>query len=1034
MRNRYALLLCLAGAEIILASLCISAQTYKATILGRISDGSGAAVSGAKVTATNLETGISVTTLSNQDSGYVIAQLVPGRYRVMVEAAGFKTFTREAVTLEVDRTLRIDAQLEVGEISDEVLITGEASVIATEIAALGSLIGNEEILDIPLNGRNYLSLALLSPGVVPAAAGANPHNINGARSDHVSYLIDGVSNVDRRGNQPAVTPPIDAIREFRIITNSFSAEYGRLGGAVISVALMSGTNELHGKLYEFHRNDALDARAFFDREVPKLIRNQFGAALGGPVIASKTFFFFSYEGISNREGQTRLARVPTLEERRGLFPAPIRNPFTRRPFPGNAIPADLISPIAARILPFIPEPNRAGAFNFFAEETARQRSNNFTVKLDHYFGGADQIAARFLLDDSSSRSPFRSTAIPGFGATRDIRSQQWSLSYTRIFTSKIMNEARIGFIRTAFLERAVNAGKDTSSEVGITGVASGAGLASIVISGLPEIGDATFLPDEWTDNEYVISDTAGITAGSHDLRFGGDFQRSQHFNQFAAFTGGQIAFLGPFSGNPFADFLLGLPVQTARQVGTNKSYLFSNYFGVFIQDGWKLLPGLTLNLGVRYDLNRPPVEKYDRWANFIPELGRQVLAGEEGFGRALVKTDRNNFAPRIGFAYRPFGDAKTVVRGGYGIYYGFDLQFTMYQLLGATAFPFTRLEIYPAIAVGNPSLANPFPASRPGLSPGANSPNGWDFENPTPYTQNWNLTIGREIANNLGVEASYVGTKGTHQSVTLNINQAIRTPQGSMLPFPGFGRIALQSLGASSSYNALHLSVRKRFSRGLAFRSSFAWSKAIDNASFGSAARQPQDPRDLRAERGLAEFDRRRTWSSDFLYELPFGRGRAFGNDSSRGLDALLGGWQVNAIIHLYDGRPFTPVVSTANQQAGFAVRPDRLAPGELSDPTIEQWFDPAAFVPVPPTEFRFGNSGRNILIGPGAIIFDASVFKEFALPWEAHRLQFRAEFFNVPNRANFGQPDPRIDQPTAGVINSAGPGRQVQFALKYIF
>jgi hypothetical protein len=469
-------------------------------------------------------------------------------------------------------------------------------------------------------------------------------------------------------------------------------------------------------------------------------------------------------------------------------------------------------------------------------------------------------------------------------------------------------------------------------------------------------------------------------------------------------------------------------------VGTNKSYLFSNYFGVFIQDGWKLLPGLTLNLGVRYDLNRPPVEKYDRWANFIPELGRQVLAGEEGFGRALVKTDRNNFAPRIGFAYRPFGDAKTVVRGGYGIYYGFDLQFTMYQLLGATAFPFTRLEIYPAIAVGNPSLANPFPASRPGLSPGANSPNGWDFENPTPYTQNWNLTIGREIANNLGVEASYVGTKGTHQSVTLNINQAIRTPQGSMLPFPGFGRIALQSLGASSSYNALHLSVRKRFSRGLAFRSSFAWSKAIDNASFGSAARQPQDPRDLRAERGLAEFDRRRTWSSDFLYELPFGRGRAFGNDSSHGLDALLGGWQVNAIIHLYDGRPFTPVVSTANQQAGFAVRPDRLAPGELSEPTIEQWFDPAAFVPVPPTEFRFGNSGRNILIGPGAIIFDASVFKEFALPWEAHRLQFRAEFFNVPNRANFGQPDPRIDQPTAGVINSAGPGRQVQFALKYIF
>lgn len=1032
--KKFPSLLVLILTELFLITFSVSGQTYKATLVGRITDQTGAIIPNAKITAANIETNISTSTLSDDDGNYIIPQLVPGMYRVTIEAKSFKTSTLEAVTIEADRTLRVDAQLEVGEISDEVLITDDAPVITTEASSLGSTIRNREILDIPLNGRNYLSLALLAPGVVPAAAGANPHNINGARPDHVSYLVDGVSNVDRRGNQPVVTPSIDAIREFRIITNSFSSEYGRLGAGVISVALVSGTNRVHGALYEFHRNDALDARGFFDTETAKLIRNQFGGVIGGPLIKNKTFYFASYEGLRNREGQTRLARVPTLEERRGLFQTPIRNPFTRQLFPGNQIPSNLINRIASNILPFIPEPNRAGALNFIAERTAAQSADNFSVKIDHHASGSDQITGRFLIEDSSLDSPFRSTAIPGFGATRDARSQHWSVSHTHIFTPKLINEARLAFIRTSFAERSINAGRDTSSEAGITGVANGRGLASIVIAGLPEIGDATFLPDEWTDNEYVVSDTVSLIKGAHDIRLGGDYQRSQHFNLFAAFVGGQIAFLGSFTGNPFADFLLGLPVQTLRQVGTNKSYLFSNYSGLFVQDNWKARSDLTINLGLRYDLNTPPVEKYDRWANFIPSLQRQALAGEEGFPRALVKTDYNNFAPRVGFAYRPGDSAKTVVRGGYGIYYGFDLQFTMYQLLGATAFPFTQLEIYPAVAIGNPSLSAPFPTTRPGLSPGATSPNGWDYENPTPYLQNWNLTIGHELTRDFGIEVSYVGTKGTHQSVALNINQTVRTRQGNITPFPGFGRILVQSLGASSSYNALQVTAQKRFSRGLAFRSSFTWSKAIDNASFGTNARQPQNPSDLSSERGLAEFDRRKTLSGDFVYEIPFGRGRRFGSDINKGLDALAGGWQVNGIILVYDGRPFTPVVSTANQQAGFAVRPDRIRSGEVANPTIERWYDPRAFAVVPASEFRFGTSGRNILIGPGLVTLDASIFKEFALPVESHRLQFRAEFFNLTNRANFGQPDPRIDQPTAGAISSAGPGRQIQFALKYMF
>ncbi len=1020
--------------ELVFGASPIFAQGYKASILGNVTDQTGATVVGATVTATNTQTNISTSAESDESGSYVIRQLVPGSYRISVGASGFKRASSRGFELQVDQTLRIDVSLEAGVVAEEITVSPDAIVVNTETASLGEVITNREILDIPLNGRNYLSLATLAPGVVPAAAGANPFNINGARSDHVNYLIDGVSNVDRRGNQPVASPSIDAIQEFKVITGNFSAEYGRLSDGVISVALLSGTRTFHGSLFEFHRNDALDARSFFDPDTSKLIRNQFGGVLNGPVASDSTFFLFSYEGLRNREGQTRLARVPTLDERAGIFAAPIRNPFTRRPFAGNAIPAELISPVASNILSFIPLPNREGALNFIANETLREDQDNFIAKLDHYIGDSDQITGRFILNDLDAGLPFRSSSLTGFGSTRRSRSAQWSVSYTHAFGRNFINEARLGFVRNTFSERSVNAGKNTSAETGVTGVARGTGLANIVISGLPEIGDPTFLPDEWTDNEYVVSDSAGIVAGRHQMRFGGDFQRSQHFNLFASFAGGQIAFIGAFSGNPFADFLLGLPVQTIRQVGTNKSYLFSNYYGFYFQDDWNVRSDLTLNLGIRYDLNQPPVEKYDRWANFILSEGRQVRAGEDGFGRRLVRTDKNNFSPRLGFAWRPGGSAKTVVRGGYGVFTAFDLQFTMYQLLGATAFPFTRLELFQAVAVGNPSLSDPFPASRPGLTPGASSPNGWEFDNPTPYQQTWSLTVGREFTRSLGVEASYVGTKATHLSTTLNVNQTIRTPEGNISPFPGFGRILVQSLGGNSSYNALQLKAEKRFGGGFEFRSSFTWSKAIDDLSFGSASRLPQDPRNLRAERGLAEFDRRRVWATDFVYELPVGRGRVFGNNFHSALEAILGGWQVNAIIQLYDGRPFTPVVSTANAQAGFATRPDRLGSGEVIDPGINRWFDVTDFSPVPATEFRFGNSGRDILTGPGSIILDASLFKSFTLPLEGHRLQFRAEFFNLPNHANFGQPDARIDQPTAGVIGSAGPGRQIQFALKYIF
>lgn len=1022
---------------VVLALSCsgnVQAQGYKAVIVGRVTDPSGAAISHARVTVRNLETNIESTVRSEVDGLYLAAQLPPGRYRLSVEAPGFRGFVRPELTLQVDQTVREDVTLALGPLNEEVIIQGDAPPITTESASLGKVITNQEIVDIPLNGRNYLSLALLAPGVVPAPTGANPHNINGARADHVSYLIDGVSNVNRRGNEPVASPSIDAIQEFKILTNSFSAEYGRLGGGIVSVALKSGANRFHGSLYEFLRNDAFDARGFFDQQVPNLKRNQFGGVFSGPVWKERTFFLFSYEGLRNREELTRLARVPTVEERAGVFATAIRNPFTRQPFPDNTIPPAMIQPLAARLLGLIPAPNRSGALNFVTVGNLPTDGENFIAKLDHWINPANQLSGRFLLNNTVARDPFRSSVLPGFGAARSGRKQQWALTYTRTFTPNLVNEARFGYMRDNFAERSVNAGQNTSAEFGIPGVANGFGLTNFTISGFPELGDAVFLPDEWTDNEYAVSDTLSDLVGTHYLRVGGDFQRSQHFNLFAAYAGGQMAFLGNFTGQPLADFLLGLPVQTERQIGTNKSYLFSNSWGVFLQDDWKVRPRLTLNLGLRYDVAQPPVEKFNRYANFIPSQHRPVPAGEPAYPRALVNTDRNNLAPRLGFAWRPFGGDKTAVRGGYGLFYSFDLQYTMYTFLGANASPFTRLEVFQDTRPGGLTLTTPFPADRPGAAPAALSPSGWDVKNPTAYSQQWNLSFARELFPDWGLELSYVGSKGTHLSATLNLNQTIRTAQGNVQPFPGLGRVLYQSLGANSIYHALQASVNKRFRQGLGLRSSLTWAKAIDNATFASPARLPQNPADLAAERGLAEFDRRVVWSSDFLYELPVGRGRRFGGGVPRALDAMLGGWQINGILHLYSGRPFTPFVSRANAQAGFATRPDRIRDGRVADPTIDRWFDPAAFSVVSSTEFRFGTSGRNILTGPGVVIFDASVFKQFVMPWEHHWLEFRAEFFNLPNRANLGQPIAAVDQPTAGVIGSAGPGRQIQLALKYLF
>ncbi len=1012
--------------------LAVSAlgQSYTATVTGQISDPAGLAVRDARVVIRQLDTGREFVTSTGDRGDYTFPGLAPARYEMRVEAPGFRTYVRRQIVLEVAQETRVNARLEIGAASDGITVTASAGIINTESGQRGQVVTGRELESIPLNGRSYLSLALLAPGVVPAPIGQNPHNVNGARSDHVSYLLDGMTNMRRRGNEQTVLPSLEAIQEFRILTNSFSAEYGRMAG-VISVVLRSGGNNLHGSLFEFLRNDAMDARGFFDVETPRLKRNQFGALLSGPVRRNRTFFMASYEGLRNREENTKLSRAPTLDERRGQFNRPVRDPLTGQPFPDNRIPDDRIDPVAKRLLEFVPEPNRAGALNFSAVATTRENSHALVGKVDHNWAGRNHLAVRTVWDVRCARDPFRGTNFPGFGSSSRTRNQNSGLTFTRTFAPTVINELRLAFARTSFTEQSDNAGMNTAAEVGITGAAPGSGLTNIVIAGYTPFGDVPALPAEWTDNSYSVSDTLSVVRGRHLIKAGGEFRRSQYFELFGAYTMGQLAFINGFTTNSFADFLLGLPAQAQRQVGTNKAYLFSNSIGLFIQDSWQLNSRLTLNLGLRYDLSPPPVEKYDRWANFLPGLGRSVLAGEPGYPRSLLRTDPLNLSPRLGLAWRLDPSGRTVVRAGYGVFFDYDMQFQIYQALGGTAYPFTWLELLQASAQAPLQLSDPFDS--PGaINPAALSPNGWEYQNSSPYTQNWNLTVAHQIAPDTGLELGYVGAKSTHQSAALDVNQTIRTGQGNISPFPGLGRVIVFKPGANSTYHSLQASIRHRTSGGLWFRSALTWSKAIDQVSFGSAARQPQDARNLDAERGLSDFHRSLTWSSDILYELPVGRGHRYSTTLPNWLETILGGWQTNAVIHAYTGLPFTPS-QTGDKHAGQPTRPDRLGAGALASPAVDRWFDPSAFRVVPLDEFRFGNSGRNILIGPGFFTIDAAMEKSFRVK-EAHSLRFRAEAFNLTNRPNFGLPVTTVDQTTAGAIASADPGRRIQLGLKYSF
>jgi hypothetical protein len=1081
-------------------ALCLSVwpvsahgQQETATILGTVTDGTGAIVPGASVTVTNVQTNISLTTQTDARGAYVVPSLKPGEYSLTVEISGFQKTVRSGVVLQVAQVARIDLTLQTGQLSETVEVVGSSPILETQTSSRGAVIDQKQIVELPLNGRDYNQLALLSPGVLPGTprlASVNFKgvlNVNGNRTFNNVFLLDGVDNISysnsfRGENVQLVQPSIEALQEFKIQTNAYSAEFGRSSGAVVNAVIKSGTNSLRGSVYDFLRNDSLDANNFFSNALgapkPKRERNQFGVAAGGPIVRNKTFWFGDYEGLRDLEGVPRVRQVPTAAEKAGLFSTAVVDPFAagRPQFSRNSagqwvIPPSRWDPVGAAIVALIPDPNVPNSTIYASTPVTDTRQDQFDVRIDHQFSGNVSAFGRYSFVDTLT---FRPAPLPdlaegsfndAFGSN-DNRSQGLALGLTWVKSSTLVGDIRFGYSRGDYFTYPPNFGIDGAAAVGLRNVPNDptivGGVPKVNIQGFDAVGRHTSTPQFQTPRSWNPRATFSWSRGEHFIKFGGEFLHVQtRINDLNA-TVGRMNFENRFTNRAVGDLLLGLPSQLALTSYTVMDQGQDMQF-YFIQDDYRVTSKLTANIGLRYEYATPPQEKNNQFGNFDPETGTMVFASDgDTFERTLIHPDRNNFAPRIGFAYTPV--PKWVIRGGYGVFYthtvrqgregllGFNPPYLVDNLLQtgvtgaaavASAAPFRLLNGYPSGLLDPNSLA-PTVLRR-----------GQDPNQRTPYVQQYNIGAQYELMSDVVLDVAYVGNKGTKLNGFRNLNQRAVTnnADGSQAPgaraYPDFGDIQWMENRVDSSYRSLQTRLEKRFSKGLSANVSYTWGRALSDApdhistSGGGAGvdtgvfREPQDGNNLRAERGPSEFDIEHRFVASYIWELPFGRGHAIGNDWSPAMDLVLGGWQLTGIHVIQSGLALTATLggsTVLNLGGERRARPNLVGDPELpsSERTIDRWFNTDAFAAFSPPQ-AFGNAGVGIMRGPGMTNFDFSLSKNF-LVGGSRSLQFRIELFNAFNNVNFGPPNIARDSSGFGQILTAGPARIVQFGLKFYF
>ncbi len=1100
---------------IILAALSAAsttdAQSETATLLGTIRDANGGVLVGANVGVRNVATSISSTGVTDANGDFQFVNLKIGTYQITVEAAGFNKTIAENVNLAVNARQRVDLTLQVASATETVTVTGAAELLESDSSDRGQVIQRQQIVALPLNGRSYADLALLAPGVRESHTNSSiggggreaAFNVNGLRATANNFLLDGIDNnaygtSNQSFSSQVVQVSPDAIAEFKVQTNTYSAEFGRSGGAVINATYRSGGNQFHGAAWEFHRNTALNATGFFQPVggvKPPLIRNQFGFTFGGPIIRDRTFFFGDYEGFRQIQRNLVFSTIPTLAQRNGVLAVNVRDPFTGTVYnAGTQVP---LTAFARQVLNDLPAPTSSGNSNNYQELVLnRQFNDKYNIRVDHKFNDALNIFGRWSYRNSDG---FEGPNIPGPSGSNqngfiDIINKQFVFGGTYAFQNASALDIRFSRSQIDAGKRPPLSGGPSALELyGIIGLPTDplvtGGLTTQTIAGFSQLGRQATNPQFQNPTNYDLRLNYTFLLGRHSIKTGYEYLRVdtdvQDTNPLLGLDtyGGQYSRpAGAAANNVYnlADFYFGARSQYELATLTIAEMQQRFHFA-YIQDDIKFNQKLTLNLGLRYEFGTPYTEKQNRLSNYDPVTNSILLARDGSlYERALVDPDFNNFGPRLGFAYKLFD--KTVIRGGYGLGYNFLNRLGSADILG-TNFPIvTRAAVAQAspsatnpLCVGNAFAANCFRTTQQGY-PTSGLPNNVTLyiprDQPTTSIQNYHLSVQQEIFGNMVLDVAYVGNRVRDSVLLADLNQArpvtaaelaafTANPAANPLPtlaqrrsITGFGSISAVLPEGFSNYNALQVKVERRFSRGLYLLNSFTFSKAIDNGSQvleepNGNTGTPQDINNFENDKGIGAYDQPFNNTTSFVYQLPLGRGRWLGGDMDRIVDAFIGGWTLNGINTATSGQPINFRYPLAGNGAitnnlpsflgGVALRPnatcDPVNRGDRPNPTRDYFLPVGVCLTRPPISSPFGSAARNIARSNAFFNLDFAVHKQFRLPiTDESRIDFRAEFFNIFNRTNFQAANSDITSSSFGVIARTFPARQIQLALKLSF
>ncbi len=1067
----------------------MSGQAVTGTVVGTVRDSTGAVVPGANITATNNQTGISQSAVSGSTGDYTIPNVAPGSYKITAESKGFATAVVANSAVQVEQTTRVDFTLSPGQTTQEIVVTGQAPLVQSTTSDLGHVIESRQIEQLPLNGRLFEQLVTIVPGTIqagwsdfaenPSAAGAlTPTQavVNGLPWSGNYYMIDGVHNVEPLNAFISITPPLDSVESFKVETSNPNAEYGSFGGAIVNLAIKSGTNSFHGEVFDFLRNDALDARDFFALTRAPYKSNQFGGFLGGPIIKNKLFFFVDYQQLIAHQGQTNILTVPTALQRQGVLTeggqGPIYNPTSGAAFANNTIPLSLMDPVALKVQALFPQPNLPGLANNYVDNTVNTENvPQGDVKVDWQATERDHIFGRESAAHKNYTNPSPANIFMYGGPNSVAFNQNAVLGWDRTFSPTVVNTLRIGFNRFNVVDTANSYGVDENNALGIPngnipGLLYTSGIAQFNIAGYAVSGGnggpgLTGDPG-WTDakriaNIFDYNDNVTWVKGKHTLKFGGDIQRIQStltnsqddprgiFNFNGNYTSNPAV---ANSGNAYASFLLGDPYQVIRDFVNTVPAVRITFAGFFVQDDYRITHSLTVNVGLRWDLYTPPVEKFNRQSNFDPGTGLIDVASSSNRGPNVDTNDRN-WGPRLGIAYSP-DNGKTAIRAAAGLSYfpdnfgadGGTLErnypfFTISQLTSPTLYtPFWSLSGKGLIAPINvPYTAGGTLAPPPGFGVFYVARNFKQDE-----AQVWNFSIQRQLPGQMGLTVAYVGTHGVHLYRDLQLNQSLPGPGNFVprLPFygvaPNIPTVDQRNGDGTSHYNALQVKLEKRFSSGFSVLASYTWSKMMDNTDY--ILYPYSDKLNYMLANGFTTADVPQTLVISYNYELPFGKGKPLLSGASGLVGKLVTGWSINGITTFQSGEPFTVGVANNQLNNNSGSNLANITCHTVSTPkTVAEWFDTGCYTGPAPYTFGDAVAGAGGLYGPGLNNWDFSLAKDTSLGSENRRLRIEADFFNLFNNPHFSNPNATYGNSNFGTISSDRlPPRLIQLGAKFSF